>query len=204
MKTHFLAPLATTVSVLLGTLSPGVFAAEPSPGADNRLYLGASMGGSSFSLDSGATSSFDRKDGARRGTAYRLYGGYRLTDTWGVEGGYARLGRIGQWTSVRGAPALQSASGQAFYAAATARMPLGDAFALNGRLGLARGKVSGNDLDLPPNRRLSGTATGVMAGFGAEYSVSRNISLTADFDYFGKLSKQVKGGMLTVGLRANF
>lgn len=199
MTTHFRAPFA---ALLLSTLSLAAFSAEPGP--DTRLYLGATMGGSSFSLDSGTTSSFDRKDGDKNGTAYKLYGGYRLTDTFGIEGGYARLGRVNQWTSVRGAPALQSASGQAFYGAATARVPLGESFALNGRLGLARGKVSGNDLGLPPNRKLSGDATGVMAGFGAEYSVSRNISLTADFDYFGKLSKQVKGGMLTVGLRANF
>lgn len=200
MKTRFCTSLA---ALLLSTVSLGVFAAEPRP--DTRLYFGASMGGSSFSLESsGRTASFDRKDGDKKGTAYKLYGGYRLTENFGIEGGYARLGRVSQWTSARGASVLQSASGQAFYGAATARIPLGESFALNGRLGLARGKVSGNDMGLPSARSLSGNATGVMAGFGAEYSVARNVSLTADFDYFGKLSKQVKGGMLTVGLRANF
>lgn len=197
MKTHICTSLT---ALLLGTASLGVLAAEP--GLDSRLYMGASMGGSSFSLaSSGTTAAFERRDGDKKGTAYKLYGGYRLTEHFGIEAGYARLGRVSQWTSVRGVSALQSASGQAFYGAATARMPLGESFALNGRLGLARGKVSGNDHAAPS---LSGNATGVMAGFGAEYSVSRNIALTADFDYFGKLSKQVKGGMLTVGLRANF
>lgn len=195
MKTRLCTSFA---ALLLGTVSAGVLAAPP----EARLYVGTSMGGSGFSLaSSGTTPGAQRKEADKRGTAYKLYGGYRLTEHFGIEGGYARLGRVSQWTPVRGAYALQSASGQAFYGAATARLPLGEAFALNGRLGLARGKVSGNDQGA---HSLSGSATGAMAGFGAEYSVSRNVSLTADFDYFGKLSKPVKSGMLTVGLRANF
>ena len=43
-----------------------------------------------------------------------------------------------------------------------------------------------------------------MAGFGAEYAVTRNLSITADYDYFGKVSKHAKAGLLTVGVRANF
>ena len=190
-------------ALLLGAASLGAHAAEP--GNDTRLYVGAAMGGSSFSLpSSSAPVPWARDQVDKSGTAYKVYGGYRLTEHFGAEGGYARLGRVSQWTSVNGLPALQSGSGQAVYGAATVRLPLGDSFALHGRLGVARGKVSGGDNRLPAARSISGNATGVMAGFGAEYSVSRNISLTADYDYFGKLSKQVKGGMLTLGLRANF
>ena len=57
---------------------------------------------------------------------------------------------------------------------------------------------------MPANQRISGSATGVMAGFGAEYRMTQNLSVTADYDYFGKLSKQAKGGMFTVGLKASF
>jgi OOP family OmpA-OmpF porin len=121
-----------------------------------------------------------------------------------AEAGYARLGRVSQWTSVRGLSTLQDGSGQAFYAAATARLPLGDAFALNGRLGVSRGRISGDDNRVSANQRISGSSTGLMAGFGAEYRMTKNLSVTADCDHFGKLSKQAKGGMLSVGLRASF
>ena len=200
MKTH--ACIAFS-ALLLGTASMGVHAAAPEQ--DTPLYIGAAMGGSSFSLPSSHTpvpSGGEKND--KSGTAFKVYGGYRLTEHFGVEGGYARLGRVSQWTSVNGVAARQSGSGQVFYGAATARLPIGEAFALNGRLGVAHGKVSGSDTLLPPDQRIAGSATGVMAGFGAEYKVYQNVALTADFDYFGKLSKQTKGGMLTVGLRANF
>lgn len=190
-------------ALFLATASMGVHAAAP--GNDSPLYIGAAMGASSFSLPSSHTpvpSGGEKND--RSGTAVKLYGGYRLTEYFGVEGGYARLGRVSQWTSVNGVTARQSGSGQVFYGAATGRLPIGDAFALNGRLGVARGKVSGGDKLVPASQGIAGTATGVMVGFGAEYKVFQNVALTADYDYFGKMSKQTKGGMLTVGLRASF
>lgn len=200
MKTQACLSLA---ALLFGAFPLGAYAAEAAN--DSRLYVGGSMGGSSFSVPSSLVSAppvGEKND--KSGTAYKLYGGYRLTEHFGVEGGYARLGRVSQWTAVKGGSTLQSGSGQAVYGAVTARMPIGDSFAVNARLGLASGKVSGGGAAVPTGQKISGDATGVMAGLGAEYSVYKNIALTADFDYFGKLSKQAKGGMLTVGLRASF
>lgn len=200
MNTPICTALAT---LLLGTVSMGACAAEPRN--DTPFYAGGSMGGSSFSVPSPsipAPAGGEKAD--KRGTAFKVYGGYRLTENFGVEAGYARLGRVSQWASVNGRPTLQSGSGNAIYGAATAHWPLGDSFALNGRLGLARGKVSGGDSQTPAGQKISGNATGVMAGFGAEYRMSSNIALTADYDHFGKLSKHAKAGMLTVGLRASF
>ncbi|WP_185545986.1 porin family protein [Variovorax sp. KBW07] len=193
-------------AILLGTASIGAYAAGPNKD-DTGLYVGGAIGRSSYSL-SGSSSipvPWGAEKNSKAGTAYKLYGGYRLTETFGVEAGYARLGRVSQWTSLNGVSTLQKGSGQVFYAAATARLPIGDAFALNGRLGIARGSVSGgNDRWVPAHQRISGSSTGVMAGFGAEYRMTQNLSITADYDYFGKVSKQAKGGMLSVGLKASF
>jgi OOP family OmpA-OmpF porin len=188
----------------MGTASLAAHAADPA--LDTRLYVGGAIGRSSFSLSNagGTPVPWGGQKNSKSGSAYKLYGGYRFTETFGVEAGYARLGRVSQWTSVRGLSTLQNGSGNVFYAAATARLPLGDSFALNGRLGISRGRISGGDNWVPANQRISGSSTGVMAGFGAEYRITKNLSATADYDYFGKLSKQAKGGMLTVGLRANF
>lgn len=196
--------LSVFAALLLGTAAVGAHAAGPN--ADTGIYVGGAIGRSSFSLSSSnrAPVPWGGEKSSKAGTAYKLYGGYRLTENFGVEAGYARLGRVSQWSSVGGYARLQGGSGQALYAAATARLPLGDAFAINGRLGVSRGRISGGDNWVPGNQRISGSSTGVMAGFGAEYRVTQSLAITADYDYFGKLSKQAKGGMLTVGLKASF
>jgi OOP family OmpA-OmpF porin len=200
---HSLA--CTTLAVLLlGTTAIGAHAAPPN--ADTGLYVGGAIGRSSYSLSSSnrVPVPWGGEKSSKAGTAYKLYGGYRLTENFGVEAGYARLGRVSQWSSGGAYSRLQSGTGQVFYAAATARLPLGDSFAINGRLGVSRGRISGDNNWVPVNQRISGSSTGVMAGFGAEYRVTQNLAITADYDYFGKLSKQAKGGMLTVGLKASF
>ncbi|WP_198082651.1 outer membrane beta-barrel protein [Variovorax sp. E3] len=205
-KTQARTALATVAALLLGTASMGTYAAGPQQ--DTGFYAGGSVGRSSYSLSSSNSvpTPWGGQKSSKAGTAYKLYGGYRLTENFGVEVGYARLGRVSQWTYTgAGYSTLQSGSGQAFYAAATARMPLGDVFALNGRLGVSRGRISGGDNTwVSGDRRFSGSSTGLMAGFGAEYRVTQNLAITADYDYFGKLSKQAKGGMLSVGLKASF
>lgn len=49
-----------------------------------------------------------------------------------------------------------------------------------------------------------GRKRGLVLGAGAEYAISRNVAITADYDHFGKLSRAAKGGLVTVGLRASF
>jgi opacity protein-like surface antigen len=193
----------TLACLLLGTAMGSAMATELAP--SSNFYLGGSLGGSGMRLDStkaATPAGRDKED--KVAAAFKLYGGYRLTEHFGVEAGYARLGRINQWTQGLNGATQQSATGQAFYAAATARLPLNEAFALHARLGVARGKVSGREALVPANQRVDGSATGAMVGFGAEYRFHQNFSLTADYDHFGKLSKNAKGGMLTVGLRSYF
>lgn len=190
-------------ALLLATGATALHAAEPV--RDTAFYMGATMGASNYSLASASTPA--SLSGAKRdthGTAFKLYGGYRLTEHFGAELGYAHLGRANQWTTVNGTAMRDEGKGRAFYAAATAQLPLGDAFAVHGRLGVARGKVSGGGTRVPLTQGLAGSATGAIVGIGAEYKLTPTMSLTADYDHFTKLSRQAKGGMLTVGLRANF
>lgn len=199
-------PLRSCISLsalLLATGATALHAAEPV--RDSAFYVGATAGASHYSLSTASTA--PPQGGPRRdtqGTAFKLYGGYRLTEHFGAELGYAHLGRAHQWTSVNGTALRDEGKGRAFYAAATAQLPLGDAFALHGRLGVARGKVTGGGTPVPAAQGLAGSATGAIVGIGAAYKLTPTMSLTADYDRFTKLSRQAKGGMLTVGLRANF
>lgn len=198
--------------LLLGAVSAGAHAAD-----DTRLYIGGAVGRSTYNLpkNNGTTPSLFPVFGknSKSGTAFKVYGGYRFTENFGVEVGYARLGSFSRagngWYG--GLPRQEKGTGNVFYGAATARLPLSDAFAINGRLGFARGRVNGGDNAygysntlFAHDQRIGGRATGLMFGVGLEYALTRNIALTADYDHFGKLSKQVKGGMFTVGVRANF
>ncbi|WP_208509108.1 outer membrane beta-barrel protein [Variovorax paradoxus] len=210
-KTSSLRTALLLSALLLGAAASMKAGAAEYGKEPTRLYVGGAIGRSSYSLPSSSRVPvpWGGEKNSKSGTAFKVYGGYRFTDTFGVEGGYARLGRVKQWNtsySVFGANSvLENGTGQVFYAAATARLPLGESFALNGRLGVAHGRVSaGNNHRLFGGESIGGNGTGLMAGFGAEYAVTRNLSITADYDYFGKVSKHAKAGLLTVGVRANF
>jgi len=44
----------------------------------------------------------------------------------------------------------------------------------------------------------------MMAGVGAEYKLSKNFALTADYDYYGKVSNKVKASTFMLGARLSF
>lgn len=173
-------------------------AAEPA--LNTGFYVGGAVGGSRYSLadPGGPVASKDTT-----GTGFKLYGGWRFNENFGVEGGYARLGKFSERVRLGGAEVEQSGTGRAFYGAVTGRFPVSESFALNGRAGLAFGRVSGTNV-LAAGANPIGSKRSLMVGLGVEYSLARNVALTADYDYFGKLSGNAKGGLWTVGLRTSF
>ncbi|MEJ6001527.1 porin family protein [Paucibacter soli] len=176
-------------------------AAQAAPQSDEPgAYGGLSVGRSSFNLP-GASVAITGKDG--RDTAYKLYGGYRLNEHFGVEAGYARLGSFSEQATLASGSVTQEGKASSFYAAATARHALTEQFALQGRLGVARSKVSGSNL-LPAGDSLQGSKTSVMWGVGAEVKLAKNLALTADYDNYGKVSDKVKASTFMLGARLSF
>ena len=178
---------------LLGTLS---LAAQATPndgilGAYARVEVGQS--------NVGLSSALPQSGSDQRGQAAKLYGGYRFTENLGVEAGYAALGKFSDNVTVGGATLRQDAKARSIFGAATGRLPLGDAFALHGRLGLSAGKVSGTNV-LPASDSLMGNKTSVLFGVGAEYRPKPNLALTVNVDSYGKLSDKVKASALVFGL----
>jgi len=168
--------------------------------ASKGLYVGAALGRGSFGAkDLG----LPKAASDETGMAGKLYGGYRFTDTWGVEAGYARLGGLKETLTVGSNSVTQSASGRSLYVAGTGRLPLSSAFALNAKAGVSFGKVSGTNV-LPAASDMTGSKRSFMYGVGAEYRLSQNVALTADFDHFGRLSDKVRGNMVSAGVRYAF
>jgi len=116
-----------------------------------------------------------------------------------VEAGYAALGSFSENLTVGGASVKQEGKARSIFSAATGRLPLGESFALHGRLGLSSGKVSGTNV-LPANDNLMGSKTSVLFGVGAEYRPKPNVALTVNYDSYGKLSNNVKASALVFGL----
>jgi len=67
------------------------------------------------------------------GRSAKMFGGYQLTENFGVQAGYVRIREINQSSGSGATLVTQTASGHSTYVAGTARLPLGQSFALTGR-----------------------------------------------------------------------
>ena len=158
-------------------------------------YARVEVGRSQFGL----SSTLPRVSADEQGQAVKVFGGYRFNENLGVEAGYAALGKFSESVTVAGANVTQDGKARSIFGAATGRLPLGEAFALHGRLGLSAGKVSGTNL-LPAGDSLMGSKTSVLFGFGGEYRPKPNVALTLNVDSYGKVSNKVKASALVFGL----
>jgi len=186
---------------MLGILvlsSASVNAAQPDHA--EGPYVGGSLGRSSFSAMNLGVPTSASDEVALSG---KVYAGYRFTEHVGVEAGYARLGSVSETATVGAGSVEQSARGRSLYTAVTGRMPLTQAVALTGKAGISLGKVSGTNL-LPAPADMLGSKRSFMYSLGAEYQMSPQVALTADFDHFGRLSEKVRANMLSVGMRYSF
>ncbi len=182
------------VSIAHGADAPAPAGDAPGP------YVGIGLGLSKLGPRN------EGKDGAhgeRPGVA-KLYGGYRLTETWGVEAGLVKLGRVhNDTTTMDGSMVHHNGEAHSLYLAGTGRLALGHGFSLTGKAGVSFGRVSAKDSG-DANFTLGGNKASPLLGIGAEYKVNRNIALTFDLDGYGKVSDKVKAATATVGARYSF
>lgn len=148
----------------------------------------------------------DGKGGEHGGPpgAAKLYGGYRLTEIWGVEAGWVQLGRVhNDTTATDGSVAHHNGGARSLYLAGTGRVALGHGFSLTGKAGVSLGRVSAKDSS-DTNFAWGGSKASPLLGIGAEYKVNRNIALTFDLDGYGQVCDKVKAATATVGTRYSF
>ena len=147
-------------------------------------------------------------------SAWKMFGGYQVDETFGVEASYARLGKFNGSSRVT-APAAGTGSGKweadAFSVAATGTMPIHEnRVAAFGKLGLAYTNLS-----------ISATATGgattaayapsnsrinPMLGIGIRFDMTKKIGLRAEFEHYNNVGEGGKTGqssveMLSIGMQ---
>ncbi len=187
--------------VAIGLVSTARAADVPASKGDTPgPYMGIGLGVSKLGPRN------EGKDGAHgeRPQAAKLYGGYRLTETWGAEAGLVKLGRVHNDTTAKdGSPVHHNGEAHSLYLAGTGRVALGHGFSLTGKAGVSFGRVSAKGSS-DTNFTLGGNRASPLLGIGAEYKFNRNIALTFDLDGYGKVSDKVKAATATVGARYSF
>ena len=138
------------------------------------------------------------------GRSSKIYGGYQITENFGVQAGYVRLHDINQSVGSGATLVRQTATGHSAYVAGTARLPLGQSFALTGKVGISVGKVTDTSPSTASTSKLLGSMTSLLIGTGAEYVLNQNVSFSVELESYGKISNQVKGNALAVGTRFTF
>ncbi|MBN9408844.1 MAG: porin family protein [Burkholderiales bacterium] len=195
-----------TAAALAACLTTPAFAQSPVSGP----YLGAAIGYAD-SHPSSNVAGIDTSTESHGG--WKLLGGYQIDSTWGVEAQYLSLGK-GKYD----APGLGNITfkTRSFAVAATGRLPLADGFSLLGKLGVAHHRFSQDWVDLvtPDSGTDKSSKTTALIGIGAEYAINTNLSLRAEYEYFGKATVyedpsvgetgKARLSLLSVGLRYRF
>jgi OmpA-OmpF porin, OOP family len=190
---------ALAALMVITTVTTSAQAAPPDEAA-GPFYIGVGVGGSAFGTRDVVATKGPVDEQSR---VFKIYGGYQLTDYFGVQAGYTRLGSLNDSFTSNGVTVKQSVAGRSLYVAGTARYPVSDSFAITGKLGISFGKATGTNV-LAASDNLIGSKRYLMGGVGGEYRLNRNVALTADYEAYGKLSNKVSADAFTLGARFSF
>ncbi len=153
--------------------------------ADSNVYV---------SLDVGQANASSACDGLPAGfscstTATMVRGavGYQVTPTWAAEFRYADLGKDDISGTYLGVPVSGSYKASGYEVAAVATFPVGDAFAVVARAGVASTKVTASASAAGSSASVSSTKTTFAPGIGMRYNLTKQVSLHVDYDYYGKV-----------------
>ena len=159
--------------------------------AQAESYVGNSIGRGEQKL----SGDFSAKDHA---TTYKFFGGYQFSTTFGIEAGWADLGKAE--AIVAGGPATMHP--RSLYVAATGTYPLAEGFALTGKIGAARTRTTLSfDIDKKGN-------TSLLLGVGGTYAITPTVLAVVEYEHFGKIVDEdfgsLKANVLSAGVRFKF
>ena len=160
-----------------------------------QTYAGISVGQSTQKAEVSGAGSLKDDD-----TAFKLLAGYQFDRNWGIEAGYVHHGETGVGNNPR-----VTSKPQSFYVAGTATLPLENNFSLFAKLGASYNRtkfaVTGFGSDTENH-------TSVLAGVGAAYAFTANVSGVVEYEHFGKLVKDdggsLKAHVWSIGVRTSF
>lgn len=164
------------------------------------FYVGGAGGKSKYTMDSYSTTMTQTRD-----DAYKVFGGLEFAPQVAVELGYAVLGN--SEGDFEGVPMRFRTD--TLYVAVVGHFPVSPAVSLTGKLGTAASttRVDANVFgDIYSDQSESSSP---MIGIGFRLDLNSNVSLVADYEYFGRVAEsdegeELRAGMASVGLRIAF
>jgi len=142
-------------------------------------YAGGSIGGTRADVDCTGTTTCDRTS-----VAGKIYGGYKFTDNWAVEGLYFRNGKVTGTAPSPVGPVNGVAKADGFGAGLAWHQPIDSQWDLVGRLGVARHRVRA-EASAPTGRSASttGRSNDPYLGAALGFKVAPNVTLDASWDF---------------------
>ncbi|MEE9310148.1 MAG: outer membrane beta-barrel protein [Cocleimonas sp.] len=155
----------------------------------NKMYFGGAIGPSEADSYCDGASSCEDKD-----TAWKVFGGYKVTDRLSAEAAYINLGDIHKPTNGGGSETSQVS---ALTATGVASMPINDQVDLFGKLGIMRwssdNSVGGDE-----------SGFGMTYGLGAKMNISEKTKLRAEWEKLPGIETSSSGktdvNMLSIGV----
>ncbi len=145
-------------------------------------YIGLGLGNAHSTFDKESVL-FNAPDMQSDEPSWRLFGGYRLNDNFGIEGGYVDLGTARVSEQVFNDSFETEVTGLEFTAIGS--LPVGKDFSVFGRGGLIfwHSDVTSRITGLGSGSK-SQSGTDVALGFGVNYDFTKHVGLRAEFTLY--------------------
>ena len=194
MKKTFLASALTVLFVASPVFAQG--------------YVGFGLGSASLSNVDATAGGVGLTGGNAAKTSIKILGGYQITPVWGVELQYTDLGKRNITATPNVGINTNSIQASQFGLVGTGTLPIATNFSAFGKLGVTANRAKTTDSS---GASASEKATGLTFGLGVNYKLSPALAIRAEFEDFGKFSKNgainggaIKGNNFGLGLLYTF
>ncbi|MBB3211506.1 OOP family OmpA-OmpF porin [Herbaspirillum sp. Sphag1AN] len=206
-----------TISIGACLLAASTYANAATPEKEG-WYLGAGIGYSHYKVPK-PEEIYEDGELKNSGTGVKLYGGYQFNNIWAVEFEYVEFGTSTYKTHASAYPSNEiriTSSGIGI--SGVGNLPLSNEFSVFGKLGALtrfsrvhgqKDYVEGGPENQITSQTYKSTSIAPMLGLGAEYHLTQNVSLRAEYEYFGKSKLKdtdfkLGNELLSIGVRYNF
>ena len=173
----------TKVAVAVAALGfAGLASAQMMPAS---TYMGVGVGTTNLKLNSADFAGVSSKD--ENDTGYKIFGGYRFSQTWAAEVAYADLGKA----SVTFPGGNGSGKATSWSMAAVGTWPLTGSFGLLAKLGASFNKLE-TSFNCAGCANASKNKTDLLWGVGATYSFTPRVSARLEWEDYGKFGEAVQ------------
>lgn len=142
-------------------------------------YIGFGLGSSSSRGANSNVGVISVTGGDSSKGSAKIYGGFQFTPNWGLEAQYADLGSRDYTVNNAGVVTRGNARLSQYSLAGTGTLPIGQSFALIGKLGMSANRA---------NFTGSNNKTSLMAGVGVSYSITPRLAVRLEYEDFGKFA----------------